>query len=349
MPFSQYASYWRLALSVLSLVALPASAGMLELQNGDRIAGEFVRADENSVIWQSESLGQLTIDKTKIYDLQTSKPLKINGVGEPCTVNGMDQEHLVYSCGDDVIPRRVPLVSLAMIIPYQQFRTGESRTLTGRVNMSGTYARGNEVKDDWRVVSSVEYRRVDWRHSGSFEYASYSSGQDEPDVRWGGRYVLDWFFRERWFLNSDARFGRDETRSVDRYYNIGTGTGYQFWENATTALAMTSGLVLVSDTYEVPASPGPDFVRQEERVSWRVSTDFRYKLPLGVSLFHRNEYVRSFEEARDWYLTTTTGFNTMIASRLYSEVKLDYQVDNDPQPDTEREDVRLVVGLTYEW
>lgn len=349
MPAYLTTQSWLIALAVSLAFSSSVSAGMLELRNGDRLAGDFISASEDSVVWQSESLGRLTIDKSRIYDLQTTKPLKINGVGEPCMVEGMDAEHLVYRCGDDAAPRRVPLVSLAMIIPYQQFITGESNTLTGRANISGTYARGNEIKDDWKISSGVEYRQVDWRHSGNFEYASYSSGKSEARVRWGGRYVLDWFFRERWFLNTDVRYGHDELRSIDRYYNIGSGTGYQFWENSRTALAMTAGLVSVNEQYFVPENPAPDFVREESRIAWRLGTDFRYKLPLGVSFFHRNEHVRSVEQDSDWQLTSTTGFSSMLVSRVHSEIRLDYEVDNAPQPGTEREDIRLVVGLSYEW
>lgn len=336
-------------LLILTLLALPVGAEVIQLKNGDRIAGEFIRAGEDHIEWQSDKIGTLTIEKTEILDLRTSIPLKINGVGEPCLVEGMDEEHLVYSCGDDPEPRRVPLVSLAMIIPYADLLEGDSASWSGQVNLSGTYARGNEIRDDWKFRTHTEYRMVDWRHVGTLEYASYSSGKSEPELQWGGRYSLDWFFRERWFLSSDFRYGKDQTRARERYYNFGAGTGYQFWENPTTALALTGGVVYVADKYEVPAEPGPDFVREESRIAWRMGTDFRLKLPLGVSMFHRNEFVRSFEEDSDWQLTTTTGFSTLIVGQLQSEIKLDYQVDNDPQQDTEREDVRLVVGLSYEW
>lgn len=342
----QQCRWWPLLLLAASA---PASAGLLELQNGDRLAGKFISADENSVVWESESLGRLTISKADIYNLQTTKPLKINGVGEPCLVQGMEAEHLVYSCGDDVVPRRVPLVSLAMMIPFQKFRSGEATTLAGKINISGTYARGNEIRNDWKFNTGVEYRKVDWRHTGAFEYASFSSGENPPQVRWAGRYVLDWFFRERWFVHSEARFGRDELRALDRYYNVGAGTGYQFWENNNTALSMTAGLVLVADTYDVPDNPPPDFTRTEERIAWRLGTDFRYKLPFGVSFFHKNEFVRSFDYGKDWQLTSSTGLNSMLVSKIYAETKLEYEVDNDPQPGTEREDIRLVVGLSYEW
>lgn len=331
------------------LFAAPVCAGVLELKNGDRIRGEFIRASENSVEWQAQKLGNLSINKNDIYNIRSTKPLKINGVAEPCLIEGMEREHLVYICGNEPEARRVPLVSLAMIIPYEQFVAGDSSTFTGRINLSGTYRRGNEIRDDWRLSSRLEYRRVDWRHLGTFEYASYSQSRSDPDLRFGLRYNVDWFFRERWFLANDIRAGRDETRSVSRYYNLGSGTGYQFWENPTTALSLSGGLVYVTEQFQTPDNPGPSFVPKEERVAWRMATDFRYRLPLGVEFFHRNELVRSFEDESDWQLSSTTGINTLIAGMLRSELRLDYDIDNSPQQDTSRVNRGIVVGLTYEW
>lgn len=341
---------WPLALVFWLTTALqPVWAGVLELKNGDRIIGEFIRASEDNVHWRAQKLGNLTINKSEVLDIRTSKPLKINGVADPCLIEGMEREHLIYTCGDEPEPRRVPLVSLAMIIPYEQFIAGDSSTFSGRVNLSGTYSRGNEIRDDWRFGTNMEYRQVDWRHAGNFEYASFSRSRSEPELKWGLRYTVDWFFRERWFLNNDIRLGRDETRSVDRFYNLGSGTGYQFWENPTTALSLAGGLVYVAEEFEVPSSPGPDFVPREERIAWRLSTDFRYRLPLGIAFFHRNELVTSFEDGSDWQLSTTSGLNAMIAGMLRSELRLDYDIDNSPQQDTARVNRRLVVGLTYEW
>jgi hypothetical protein len=166
---------------------------------------------------------------------------------------------------------------------------------------------------------------------------------------WGGRYTLDWFFRERWFWYNAVSLGGDERRGIENYYTAGTGTGFQFWESRRTALAVTSGLMYLNESYEVPEEPAPDFEDSDDRAAWRLALDFRHRLPLGVSLFHKNELVRSFAEAEDWQLTTATGLSTMLAERLYSEVKFDYNVNNQPQQDRQREDIRMLVGVGYEW
>lgn len=329
-------------------MATSAWAGTLTLRNGDRLSGEFVKVDEENLFWQSPMFGTLKVAKAEVADIDTSKPLKIHGVRTPCMIEGMDDELLVYICGGDPEERRVPLVSLAVVTPYKNFVAG-TYSYKGRIGLSGTYARGNDVRDDWKLSANVEYRRHDWRHNSSFEYASYSSQRRSPDIKWGGRYALDWFFRERWFFYNEIRFGADELRALERYYNLGSGTGFQVWENPETALALTGGLVYVNEVYLRPENPPDDFTRTEERAAWRLGGDFRYRLPLNVALFHKNEVLRTFGDSSDWRLSSSTGLNTMIADRLYSEVKIEYNVDNQPQQDTEREDVRLQVGLGYEW
>ncbi|MDQ2078295.1 DUF481 domain-containing protein [Marinimicrobium sp. ABcell2] len=337
-----------LYLLLLLLMVGPSWASTLELRNGDRLSGEFMRADETHIYWASSKFGTLRVDKADVADIATTKPLKIHGVRTPCLIEGMDDEHLLYICGGDAEPRRVPLVSIAVIAPYKNFIQGVY-SYKGRINLSGIYARGNDVRDDWVLTSNVEYRRHDWRHTARVEYASYSRQRRSSDVKWGGRYGLDWFFRERWFLNNEIRYGADELRALDRYYNFSSGAGFQFWENPTTALSLTGGLAYVGEVYREPDQPPEDFNRREERTAWRVGSDFRYRLPMNVSLFHKSEMVLATESGGDWQLTSSTGVSTMIAARLYSEVKIDYNVDNRPQQNTRREDTRLQIGLNYEW
>lgn len=333
---------------LLLLTVSPSWANMLELRNGDRLSGDIVRADETHIYWASPTFGTLKVDKTDVIDIRTTKPLKIHGVRTPCLIEGMDEEHLLYICGGDADPRRVPLVSIAVIAPYRNFIQGDY-SYTGRISLHGLYARGNEIRDDWKLTASIEYRQNDWRHIARLEYANYSVERRPSDVNWNIRYGLDWFVRERWFLSNEIRHGADDLRALESYYNLSTGAGFQFWENSDTALALTGGLAYLSEIYQVPATPSEDFVRRQNRTAWRLGSDFRHRLPMNVSLFHTNEFVLATETAGDWQLTSSTGFSSMIAAQLYSEIKISYNVNNRPQQDTKREDTRLQVGLNYEW
>lgn len=337
-----------LALVLVLLCSGQATAALLEMFNGDRIEGEFVKVEGGNIVWASRYFGTMYIKQENVSNIVTTTPMKINGVPTPCIIEGMEAEFLVYICGGDPEERRVPLASLSVIIPYENYISGEY-TYRGRLSLSGTYARGNDVRDDWKMFASTEFRRADRRHNASLEYASYSARKSSPDRMWGGRYTLDWFFRERWFLYGSLTMGGDERRGIRHYYTGGMGTGYQFWESHKSALSLTGGMMGVHEAYDIPENAGPDFEDSDTRGAWRIGMDFRYRLPLGVSLFHKNELVRAFEDTDDWQLTTGTGLSTVLADRLYSELKFDYNINNQPLQNRQRADRRLMIGVSYEW
>ncbi len=325
-----------------------AQAGVVELFNGDRLEGEFVGLEDDKLVWDSGNFGKVKIARSKIKNMSTTMPMKISGSDTPCLLDGMKQEYLFYTCGGDPDQRSVPLATLEIMLPFESHIEG-AYTLGGRFSLSGFYAEGNDVRRDIKSKATVEYRRGEFRHNGLLEYASYSSDNEAPDEIWAGRYVVDWFFRERWFWNNEIAVGADESRAVETYSTIGTGTGYQFWESSDRALAVTAGLSYVNERYETPEEPDEDFEKISERFAMRLGTNFRYQLPLGVSFFHENEFLQSLEDSRDWRLITNTGLSALIAGELYSELKVDYNVDNEPQPDKTREDTRVLVGVSYEW
>src|SRR5690625_6536389 len=89
--------------------------------------------------------------------------------------------------------------------------------------------------------------------------------------------------------------------------------------------------------YQMRANPSEYLLRLQNRTSWLLGSDFRYRLPMNVSLFHTNEFVLATETAGDWQLTSSTGFSSMIAAQLYSEIKISYNVNNRPQQDRSEE------------
>lgn len=338
--------FW-LFLTVM-LASMQVRAGYLELVNGDRAEGEFVRLEGDSVIWKSTNFGELNIKKSKVKNIVSSKPFKISGNDAPCMLEDMEGENLVYYCGLRSRMVRTPLLSVKVMTPYETFVEGEF-IHHGRINLWGAYSRGNEVRDEWNVQTEFSLRRSEFRHTFSGEYARASWWYSEPPKKWNFNYRLDWFFRERWFWSNNLSVGVEESRGIEHFYTFGSGAGYQFWENSKTALSLRSGLAYYNEEYMDSYDFDSNQEMNDEYAVWRVATDFRYALPLGVSFFHNNELLQSLDDGNNFYLKTTTGLSAMILSKVYSELKIDYNVDNQPQPGTEERDTRMSVGVSYKW
>jgi hypothetical protein len=335
-------------LLMVSFFCSVACADYIELTNGDKLMGQLIRIDGDHVIWKSENFGEQSVPKKKIRNLSRSSPVKINGNSLPCIIEGMEGEALVYYCGLRSQMNRVSLLSLKILTPYDDFIQGDY-IHTGRLALSGTYARGNEVRDEWNLQAEASMRRGEWRHTLRSEYAEASWWHSEAQLKWNARYNLDWFFRERWFWYNNVTVGVEEQRGLDNYTSLSSGTGFQFWESHATALSMKAGLAYFDEQYTLPVVDENSFDPSDTFAAGHFATDFRYTLPWGVGFFHNNDFIQSVSDGSNWHLKSATGFNALLINKIYSEVKLDYSVDNDPQPGRQSRDRRMSVGVSYKW
>jgi len=332
----------------LLLWATWALAGVIELHNGDRLQGELVRIDGEHIVWKSTNFGEQRVKKKSVKNILSEQVLKVNGSKSPCHLEGMDAEYLLYRCTATNKPRRVSLLTLKTLMPYEDYKKGAA-VIHGRFNLWGAYARGNEVRDEWNFQSETDIRRGEFRHAFGGEYAESSWEYSAPQARWNAHYTFDWFLRARWFWYVNSLIGVDKQRGFDNYSVLGTGAGYQFFENSRSALSMKLGLSAINEHYIIPPEVSDDYADHDKFMGVRFVTDFRYGLPWEVSFFHNNELIYSVENSANWGFKSTTGLSSMIFKRVYSEFKVDYWIDNQPQPTRESRDTRMSLGVSYKW
>jgi hypothetical protein len=323
-------------------------AGVVELLNGDRLAGELVRLEDDHLLWSSVNFGEQRINKVDIKNIQTDTPLKINGNDSPCYLTTMDAEFLRYSCGESSRIKRASLLRIKTLMPYEEFKKG-TYIHHGRINLWGAYSRGNEVREEWNAQGELTVRRDDFRHVVGGEFSRASWNYSRPQERWNARYSLDWFFGEHWFWYNSVLAGTDPQRGMRTYSRVGSGAGYQFFDNKSMSLSLKTGLALHEEAYQLPDDLVGDYALDGDFLALSVALDFRYSLPWGVGLFHNNEILQSTEGETNLQLKTSTGLSSMILERVYSEFKIDYWLDTDPQPTRQDKDTRMSLGISYKW
>lgn len=337
-----------LILSLLLAASLDAIAGQLTLRTGDKLRGDLVRLDGETIIWRSDAFGELTIDKSKVEALNTQTLVKFTGNPGPCAIMQTIAEELLYSCANGDYGR-VPLLTLELMEPYEDFNTG-TYLFTGHISLTGTFSRGNKEEDDWDLYAWSSLRRGDWRHRLTAEADSdkrVTGTTNKADLS----YNLDWFFGERWFWYNKASTGMDDNRSIDSYGNLGSGLGYQFWEREQSALSLEGGLSLINENYDPEAieEGGEPLDKDGTRTAMRWAVDYRYKFNFGGEFYHRNEWIQSFRNMSDWQIDSDTGFAVPIWGGITMDLKLDYDYDNDPQLGNDKTDATFTFGVGYSW
>lgn len=334
-----------------SVVSGGLSAAELVLTNGDRIHGTLTSVNASSVMWKSDSFGDLAIDKSKVANLTTDHKMKIQGVKEACIINGMEGYYLNYVCGDNNEPHSMQLMALDSIVPFVQFHA-DGAQMSGKMKLAATYQRGNTVEDDVAIDGETAYREGDWRHVGSLNYDSESTDNLPADEDYDLDYRLDRFFSERWFWYNQIGYGAEESINVDERYTFGTGIGVQLWEDPNSALAIGNGLLYKKELLDPTAEEkvDPSWNSKTEVAYYRFSTKFRYKLPFSAEIFNTNVVLYSLQDSENWELSADFGLHIPLGVGLFSEFKLEYDYDNQPSsPDARNEDSKLTVGIGYQW
>lgn len=328
-----------------------AFSGEIVLSNGDTLTGELFEINETSVVWSSTILGQVSIPKNNVKELYSSVPLKRMGVDGACYWIGQEYRDVVLQCGGEG-RTKIALASLSDITLLDGYEVNGHR-FKGKLVAVGTKSEGNRNRQDWLVDVDAELRHFDYRHTVGLKYDSEAIDDDPLREEYEAKYALDWFFSPQTFWFADSEVRKDETRDIQIRYSVGSGIGYQFWDTAKTALSIETGFEYVNEELDSP-SPDDDSAddtppSDDEYVSWRLASSYRYLFPRSIAFFVRSDYLQSLNSGDEWELKSESGFSLPIALGISAEVVYEYDFDNTPSEGLEKEDSMFRFGVGYEW
>lgn len=357
----RYKSQWTLVSIVAMCFSMPSAyAGVLTLTNGDRIAGDLYGIQGDSIVWRSPHLGELQLAKNAVKEIQSDQPLKLRGETEPCEWRALVNLNVLFIC-DNGESKNIPLLSLKNVVPFAGHAQA-NHSYSGSLRIKSWKQTGNTESEYWEASTEVRLRHSDWRHIVNLNYNSQTTetrptAEVKPVVvrnqRALGAYTLDWFFLPRWYWSNRFTGEKDESRNIQEQYKLSSGLGHQFWETDVTALSFEGGLQH-NRTYLMNNPPADE---PEAYTSLRFAADYRFKFKRGLSVYHRNEFSRSFDEPgpqerQRWELHTDTGLNFPIGLGISANCSIAWNYVNhalDLNSRASKTDAVYSVGVNYGW
>lgn len=333
--------------ALIMFLSVAVTAGEISLNNGDRLSGELIQIVGDSLFWKSENFGDVVIKLEKVQTLTTSTPFQTADLEGPCLITGLAGGILDFHC-TKTGASRMYLASVQKLETYFD-PTDIKPTYRGKLVAAGRQTSGNSDEKSISIDSETVYRSGDRRHQTKVDYDKLDADNDRAGDKLVLRYAYDWFYRESWYWFNNLEVGFDEPADIESRFRYGTGLGFQAWDRPTSALALESGLSYVSETSEEPLALVPSFQSRDRFAAWRWSLDFRHLLFGKAQLFHKHQAIFSLEDSDEWTLETETGVSAPFIGSLYGEVKIEYDVDNEPAEGKRREDTQINVGVGYTW
>lgn len=317
-------------------------AGELILQNQDRLKGELSAINQNNIVWLSDLIGVVTIEKQHVKSMSSSVPLRMLGEKSLCYWQALEDTDALIQCRGGR-QQRIAFSSLKDVLLSEGYAQS-AHNYQGKLVAVGSKADGNRTRQDWLVDVDVSLRHFEYRHIVGLKYDAEAVNKGDLREEFEVTYSLDWFFSQRTFLFAESSAQKDEVRGIDERYSLGSGVGYQFWDTGQTALSLRTSLEYVDEQLEEEMQDRPgDFF------SWRLATNYRYLLPGNIAFFLNADYLQSIRIGDEWEVEAETGVSLPIAGGITADVKYDYDFDNVATEGLVQEDTTLRFGVGYQW
>ena len=333
---------------ILAFVALAAActvarADEVVFNNGDKLTGKIVSADGAKLVIETTVAGKVTVDLSNVKTFSTDRPVELrlkDGSTLKDSIGPGEADGAVATKGSgNVAAQPLPIANIAKINPQENW--------TGSIVAGALITRGNSNTDNVNVSIDAVRRREDDRMTASAAYLygkqeDPSTGDDSTTVdNWFLLGKYDYFLSEKTYLYALGRVERDRIANLDLRVSPSVGVGYQWIERPDFNFSTEAGVGWVYEDYETGDS--------EDHFAGRLAYHVDKKLNDKVSVFHNLEYLPSLEDIEDFNLYTDLGIKASMTERMFTEFKVEWKYDAEPAPGAEKNDLRYILGVGWDF
>jgi hypothetical protein len=324
----------------LSVTATSALADTVWLKNGDRLTGKIKFYDGGKLLLATDYGGAIALDWNKIATLESDQELLIKEnaiVGERAkSLQPAEPGKVTLANGE--APKTIELASIQQILKPKPLV--EDLVWKGNIDAALDYKRAERDTDDYDVSLKTQARHGLWRHHGAAEYNREFQDDVVTTDNWSAEYALDRFLTEKWFWQGRFEYKRDMVEELERQRTVGTGPGYQFWDNELGAFSV-AGLLNRTD-YEYVNGQSDNFYAAS--LKWDYN---RYLIGKSVELFSDGEVGKPLANAADYTLDAAVGLRYKLTD--WASLNMKAEKDLVSGSEGELDETRYSLGFGVGW
>ena len=324
----------------LSVAATSALADTVWLKNGDRLSGKIKFYDGGKLLLETDYGGAIALDWAKIATLESDQELlvKENAVHGERAKSLQAAEAGKVTLANGAAPKTVELASIQQILKPKPLV--EDLVWKGNIDAALDYKRAERDTDDYDVSLKTQARHGLWRHNAQADYSREFQDDVVTTDNWGAEYALDRFLTEHWFWQGRFEYKRDMVEELERQRTLGSGPGYQFWDDELGAFSV-AGLLNRTD-YEYSNGESDNFYAAS--MKWDYN---RYLVGKRVELFSDGEVGKPLANAADYTLDAALGLRYKLTD--WASLNMKAEKDLVSGAEGELDETRYSLGFGVGW
>ena len=328
---------------VVMCLAAPVFADTVWLKNGDRLSGKIKVFDGGKLLIQTDYAGAVPIDWKQVKTLESDQELLVKQdawTGEKAKSLQAAEDGSVTLVNGEA-PKTVALASIQQLIKPKPLV--EDMVWKGNVDVAMDYKRADKDTDDYDLDFKTTARHGAWRHHAEGEYNREFQNDVVTTDNWTAEYALDYFISDKWYWQGRLTYNRDRVEDISRQRTVGTGPGYQFWDDELGAFSL--GSLLNRTDYEYSDGKKDNFY------SLAMKWDYnRYLMGKTVSFFTNGELGKSLEGESDYSLDSEIGLRYKVTEWASLNLKAEKDlIGSSSGSDNALNKTRYTVGFGVVW
>ncbi|WP_150604966.1 DUF481 domain-containing protein [Pseudomonas fluorescens] len=329
-----------LCLAVCS-ASTPLLADTVWMKNGDKLTGTITVFDGGKLLIQTKYAGAVTIDWKEVKTLDSDQHLLVKQdayTGEVSkSLTAAEDGKVTLANGE--APKTVELASIQQILKPKP--VVEDLVWKGNVDLALDYQRAEKDTDDYDVGFKTSARHGRWRHIAEGEYNREVQDDVTTTDNWRAEYSLDRFLTDQWFWQGRLNYKRDHIEELARQRVVGTGPGYQFWDDELGAFSL--GSLLNRTDYEYKDGSKDNFY--SVAMKWDYN---RYLIGKKVEFFTNGEVGKPLSSVANYALDAEMGLRYKVTEWASLNLKAERDIISGTN-DADLNKTRYTAGFGVAW
>jgi putative salt-induced outer membrane protein len=327
-------------------------ADQITMKDGDRLTGEIVKKDSDSITVKSKNFGTVTLKWADIATVKSDQPLNVTLAGGKTVKANIETQGdriqvAVPGAPQTVDPKDVvTLRDDAEEKTYQRYlhpRLLDLWTITGGLNLAGT--KGNAQTST--LTTPVNFLRASntTRTTAYFNSISSSAkinGVDSSTAKAvRGGWAQDRNLGKKIFANVFNDYEYDKFQSLDLRVVIGGGVGYHVWSHDASHLSVVGGIDWNRASFGALGT-SPAFTRNSAEAFW--GDDFNYKISARTSSVQTFRMFDNLSDTGEYRMNADAGATTQLTKWLNWSISLSDRYLSNPAPASRRMTSCIALG-----
>ncbi len=329
------------AVWLLALWCSAAAADTVWLKNGDRLSGTVRSLEEDKLVMDTDWGGTLSLNWSAVSTLNSKNQITLrnsqSGENYSVRLEAAEPGWLTVVSSNEQEEK----VAVSHIDDFMKAKVKSDRlNWNGNVDLGINLKHASTETQDTNFAFNNKISHGKWRHDFG---AAWNREKEDASVNTNNyslRYAIDYTFREQFFWQGRASYKRDWVEDLAHQALIGTGPGYQFWDNERGAFSLS----LLTGAFGYGYSDGTVDSHFGSSVRWDYQ---RYLRGKALTLFSHGEVGHSLDDDGIFTLDAEVGLRYALTS--WSTLNIGYGRNLVSGTRDTLNERRFTTGLGVKW